>query len=1272
MKCAGNDAIQEEVRGMKKQPNIRFRQVFIAIVTGILVAITAVNIVLTFGIASQQTEQLGQLRIQSVAAGLRKSLWRAEDTLARVCGELDIMLGSGASEEEIRQFLARQKERERTLADGTCLNIFCVVGGEIMISDTPTPEYYVLQDRPWYRGLMENHWESIYISPAYQDAFTDSLCFTVSRLMDDGRTIVGVDYSLDEVQAFVDELGDGYGEAVIVDGNETIIGHADAQMIGKRLSSSLPQYLDAFLGAAAGEDGAVVQTKTGGFGNAVFCSRTQSGWYVISSVSKRSLYGKSYVQLLCNCVVALLLVCVSALCGIAGIRHRRHIENKLHRAKEKRHWRERLKKLSGLTKASPRGYQLGITVIFLVTMVIAIGVNAAMTTSESRTKMESELQEYNYAIADWILEQKSILDMFANTLSARPQMLEDYEGMVAFLDSITRHYPKISATYIANPDFPHGHPMVMNNGWVPEPDYFVAERLWYIGALEAEGFSITEPYYDARTGEYCITFSRTVRSDSGELYGIFAIDFYLDVLMDILGASYSRTGYAFLVDKNGLIIDHPYSELRFSNSSANNIHDLVYDKLYRKAGPVSLRDYDGRYKVCISMDEPMSGFRLFVVKDWWSIYGDIFEYAALFLIVFGGCILAVNVVMDRMIRWQERAHERLKEAADSAIRAEQAKSQFFSNMSHEIRTPINAVLGMNEMILRECTDERLRSYAAGIQTSGRTLLSLINDLLDLSKIDSGKMKIVRVGYRPGELFMDLWEMIYLRAQQKGLSVSFAIDENMPSVLFGDDVRIKQIMTNLLTNAVKYTHHGGVELRASFAYTGEKMICLTFCVKDTGIGIKQEDLSRMFETFQRLDEIRNRHIEGSGLGMSITHSLLRQMDGSMQVESEYQKGTVFTVTLPQEVVDATPMGSFEAMRDQHRKNQSTGRQLFEAPEARVLTVDDNEMNLAVFQALLSRTKMTIDAADSGESCLQLARQQAYHLIFMDHMMPGMDGVQTLQELKKLTDSPNADTPVIALTANAIPGAREEYLAKGFADFLAKPIEPEQLDEMIVRHLPPELIRPAQEGGEAQETSPEDTGAAYGISVEQGLRYCAGSMDFYLDLIDMFLRDAQKLQRLEDLLHEGNLKEYGIQVHALKSNARTLGAEELADIAYEHELESKAGNAAAVKARWQALCEAHDRVREGLTQLYREHRGEPQEGLQDAVEGERLRLTQEELSAVADLIDSFAFDEAIRELKLWLKHPMDKRLRRRIAGALTAVEADFDGERASAILRGEQSA
>ena len=602
----------------------------------------------------------------------------------------------------------------------------------------------------------------------------------------------------------------------------------------------------------------------------------------------------------------------------------------------------------------------------------------------------------------------------------------------------------------------------------------------------------------------------------------------------------------------------------------------------------------------------------------------------------------------------------------------EAKSRFLSNMSHEIRTPINAVLGMNEMILREAEDKQILTYASNIQSSGKMLLSLINDILDMSKIESGKMEIVPVEYKMSSVVMDLWNVIYLRAKEKNLALDVELDETLPCVLYGDDVRIKQIVTNLLTNAVKYTPEGSVKLKIFYERQKEDELLLKISVMDTGIGIRKEDMGKLFESFQRLDEEKNRNIEGTGLGMNITMSLLKMMGGDMKVDSEYQKGSTFTVIIPQKIIKDEPTGSFQKIQERNSWQSGSKKGSFIAPEGCALVVDDNEMNLTVFQSLLKRTKMQVVTAESGKQCLEYVQKQKFHIIFLDHMMPGMDGIETLHEIKRLAegmDFLNRDTPVVVLTANAVAGAREMYLEEGFQDFLAKPIDAELMEQMICKYLPKELIQTVTEtdsdsenGNDAEEY---DSYLEKGISVRNGLKHSKADMEIYMELVGMFIRDKDKIELLRDLsVH--NMKDYGIQVHALKGNARTLGADKLADIAYEHEMQSKAGQKDYVTAHWGELEQVWEATLETLKEIYERYAPKPEET--DILNnGELLELPQEKLDEMAALIDDFKTDAAVGQIKEWLKNPLPSDMRQRLMDALAAIEDEYDEDKAISILK-----
>ena len=405
----------------------------------------------------------------------------------------------------------------------------------------------------------------------------------------------------------------------------------------------------------------------------------------------------------------------------------------------------------------------------------------------------------------------------------------------------------------------------------------------------------------------------------------------------------------------------------------------------------------------------------------------------------------------------EEAKEEAEKAKEIAQNANRSKSDFLANMSHEIRTPINAVLGMDEMILRDCEDSQILEYAEDIKRAGGMLLSLINDILDFSKIESGKMDIIPVDYDLGILLNETVEMVRPRANEKSLELVMEISPDTPTHLNGDEVRIRQIITNILTNAIKYTNKGKVTLTVSGKQLSEEKTELYVSVKDTGIGIRKEDIGHLFESFTRVEESRNRNIEGTGLGLSITMRLLNLMGSRLEVDSTYGEGSDFYFYLEQQRKDDKVVGEDIRIYCQNAKGKKGELSNdFYIPDARLLVVDDNKVNLKVFKGLLKKNGMKIDTAMSGKECLELMKENHYHIVFLDHLMPDMDGVETLNQAKMLKNSKSQDAVMIVLTANAVAGAREKFLQEGFDDYLSKPISLPLLKEMILKYLPNELI------------------------------------------------------------------------------------------------------------------------------------------------------------------------------------------------------------------------
>lgn len=419
-----------------------------------------------------------------------------------------------------------------------------------------------------------------------------------------------------------------------------------------------------------------------------------------------------------------------------------------------------------------------------------------------------------------------------------------------------------------------------------------------------------------------------------------------------------------------------------------------------------------------------------------------------------GMILFQNAIYrsaNRTAQQQKREIEELN----------RAQNRFFSSMSHEIRTPINTIIGLNEMILRETTSDEIAEDARNIQTAGKMLLALINDILDMSKIESGKMDIVPVSYDVGAMLSDIVNMIWVRAREKKLEFHIDVDRKMPSRLMGDEVRIKQVLINVLNNAVKYTAEGTVTLSIQCRKQENGRAQIVYSVADTGMGIKKENMPYLFSAFKRVDEEKNRHIEGTGLGLSIVKQLVELMDGDISVNSVYTKGTTFVITLPQEAVSEEEIGDIDIEARHAMNARKHYKRSFEAPRARILIVDDHETNLMVAKKLLRDTKVQTETACSGTECLQKTLQNRYDVILMDHLMPEMDGIMCLHEIRRQAGGLNPETPVVVLTANAGAENQRLYRREGFDGYLTKPVTGGQLETELLKHLPGEIVTLADE-------------------------------------------------------------------------------------------------------------------------------------------------------------------------------------------------------------------
>ncbi len=629
------------------------------------------------------------------------------------------------------------------------------------------------------------------------------------------------------------------------------------------------------------------------------------------------------------------------------------------------------------------------------------------------------------------------------------------------------------------------------------------------------------------------------------------------------------------------------------------------------------------------------------------------------------CLLVLAIVENvRKLSYLEREKQR-------AVLANESKGKFLANMSHEIRTPINTVIGMNEMILRENNDPAVREYANNIGSASKTLLSLVNDVLDFSKMESGSLDIANNSYYLSSLLNDTVHVLQARAEKKHLGVRLNVDEGLPSILVGDEVRIRKVLNQLFSNSLKFTQQGSITFSVQGEWDDDGNFCLCLSVADTGDGIREEELAKLYDSFRKLEEDGYRTVQGSGLGLNLAKRFVEQMQGDIRVQSVYGAGTIFTVRIPQEVEDAQPIGSLQEAFEKERQELARPREYLLAPQARVLSVDDNEMNLAVVRGLLKRTQIQLDTVMSGSECMDYTRSKKYDLIFMDHMMPEPDGISTLHRLRQETDNPNANTPVVALTANAVAGSREEYLKAGFDEYLSKPIVVEKLEQTLVKYLPEEKVSfykeevarapetgweeilgdmPVQEEASEErlpdgKTQEDSTGKLIDQSV--GMPYCGNDEEMYQEFLQAYYEQGQEyIKKLPRLYDNKDWDNYGIIAHAVKSTSLTIGAVSLSKQAKQQELAAKGNNLEELEECREKFWQEYKCVLKEAAQILGlkeqgdrqgEEAGQIEPPSADYLEGCRLLLEQVQGYEMAEALDqldellAMRADKALEEVR-----------------------------------------
>ena len=829
-----------------------------------------------------------------------------------------------------------------------------------------------------------------------------------------------------------------------------------------------------------------------------------------------------------------------------------------------------------------RRRRYGAVFVLLITlglMVFSVGYTSNLFYQVSVAGVNNSGEDTAELVATelkhYLSDATSTLQVTADSVEFMLQNEESQEKILAYLtnqtekefvffgENLTGLYGYIRGEYMDG------------SGWVPPGDYNLKERDWYLEALRGGGSTvIVPPYVDAQTHSVVITICRLLQENTpynGE--NVVALDMIVNYIQEIIErADINGKGHGLIVNRDGLIVAHKdpsFVGTSFTELAGQPLLDDLIDMEYGtlqgemegEQSTLFVSRILNQWYVVITVPESelLSDVRSQMTI---SILVSVIIFALISFFYYLGykSEQTYSKQLEEMrIGQKQKEYEaevlRLEKKTSDA--ANKAKSSFLADMSHEIRTPINTILGMNEMILREADKEELLEYARNIDASGRSLLQLINSILDFSKIEDGKMEIVPVRYAVSTMVTYLENSVSERARKKGLEFTIWVDPEIPSELYGDEARINQIIVNLLTNAVKYTHEGSVNLRIEKRDKKNGSVLLYVEVRDTGIGIREEDREKLFESFERLDMVKNRNIEGTGLGMSITTNLLSLMDSSLTVESVYGVGSSFSFLLWQKIEEETPVGEYRQTVLPAEESALTTEYLY-APDAHILVVDDTKMNLSVVCNLLKRTGIQIDTASDGEEAIALAEKSCYDVILMDQRMPGMDGTETLQRIRGLDSQKNAETPVICLTADAIRGARERYMAEGFTDYLTKPVTGRELEHALCTYLPKELLRTRKEEKpvKKKEKEPENKETASllsaleeaGLDTGEGMTYCMEDEETYREILKEYVSDyASRRESLTAYYEQRDWKNYLVFAHSLKGTSRVIGATRLTEAA-----------------------------------------------------------------------------------------------------------------------------
>lgn len=598
----------------------------------------------------------------------------------------------------------------------------------------------------------------------------------------------------------------------------------------------------------------------------------------------------------------------------------------------------------------------------------------------------------------------------------------------------------------------------------------------------------------------------------------------------------------------------------YNRAAANIFTRLPYHRLGE-----NIRVVEGFSEEMLNEDVPQS----------FSINGQHYESHSKHIIDENGRIQGSVILILDMTDIKAYINE-IKRVRQQAEKASIAKSEFLANMSHEIRTPMNAIIGLNDIIMEECGDTEIYSHAKDVQSAAKNLLAIINDILDLSKVEAGKMELVYTDYYIKTMAGEIIAMMDMAASQRGLILKYECDETIPCCYSGDDGRIKQILINILNNAIKFTQKGYVH-----AYiTGkpgrnEDEELLVFHVEDTGCGIREEDLGKIFEDFRQVDSKRNRSAEGTGLGLAIVKHLVEMMEGTIKVESTYGKGTIVTITIPQKIVDRRPVSETPEVPKTEQKISDS----FTAPGVKVLIVDDNVINRKVARNFLKNYAFDLTESESGAEAVELVRANRYDIIFMDHMMPGMDGVEAADIIRRDCGENGTAPVMVALTANAMEGMREYFLKCGFQDFISKPLDRKEMNQLLLRWVPEKYRQTDDKEEESRPLDPSEL-QIEGVDMAAAMKYYSGDEDGFIDLLELYCTDGKRKTGLLRELVQSDILHYQIEVHGLKSASANIGAMDVSAMARAQENAAAQGDKEFIEGQFPVMMEAYETLLENI--------------------------------------------------------------------------------------------